>query len=212
MEGVGRRERKKAEVRRHISDMATTLFAERGFDDVSVSEIAERADVARPTVFAYFPRKEDLVFDRTSAVTMLLVEAAHTSQGSPVQAVCDVLVAPGALGGFGATVSESARFWRLVAGSRVLLARARELAEEIEAAVAREFRARGVVEPELCAALVAAAYRQVHLEAIRRVLDGDPPKRVDLRRTTRMKLALGVVAQAAERVQARSPASASVRA
>ena len=60
----GRRERKKAEVRQRISDLATALFLRDGFDQVSVSEIAAAADVARPTVFAHFPRKEDLFFDR----------------------------------------------------------------------------------------------------------------------------------------------------
>src|SRR5437773_355052 len=60
----GRRERKKAEVRQRISDAATALFLRHGFDQVSVSEIAEAADVARPTVFAHFPHKEDLFFDR----------------------------------------------------------------------------------------------------------------------------------------------------
>ncbi|HEY4571469.1 MAG TPA: helix-turn-helix domain-containing protein, partial [Kribbella sp.] len=49
----GRRERKKAELRARISEVATALFLDRGFDAVSVSEIAEAADVARPTVFAH---------------------------------------------------------------------------------------------------------------------------------------------------------------
>jgi AcrR family transcriptional regulator len=60
----GRRERKKAELRQRISGTATELFLRHGFEQVSVSEIAEAADVARPTVFAHFPRKEDLFFDR----------------------------------------------------------------------------------------------------------------------------------------------------
>jgi AcrR family transcriptional regulator len=47
--------------------VATALFLDRGFDQVSVSETAEAADVARPTVFAHFPRKEDLFFDRVAA-------------------------------------------------------------------------------------------------------------------------------------------------
>src|SRR3954465_4105652 len=64
MAEMGRRERKKAQVRQHLADVAMGLFAERGFDAVSVSEIAEAADVARPTVFAHFARKEDLLFDR----------------------------------------------------------------------------------------------------------------------------------------------------
>jgi AcrR family transcriptional regulator len=198
---MGRRERKKAQARRHISDVATRLFAARGFDAVSVTEIADAADVARPTVFAYFPRKEDLVFDRTAAVTATIVDAVRGSTGSPLRAVRDVLVAPGAPGGFGATLSGQQAFWRLVAGSRVLQARARELADDLEAAVAEAFRDRDLTEPALCAALVAAAYRSVHLDAIRRILAGEPPEQVETARTARLARAFDAVEQAASRFQ-----------
>jgi AcrR family transcriptional regulator len=60
---VGRRERKKAATRKAISDVATRMFLERGFDDVSIREVADAADVSPTTVFAYFPQKEALVFD-----------------------------------------------------------------------------------------------------------------------------------------------------
>ena len=56
----GLRERKKLATRRAISDIATGLFMERGFDNVTVAEVAEVANVAKMTVFNYFPRKEDL--------------------------------------------------------------------------------------------------------------------------------------------------------
>lgn len=59
----GRRERKKAATRKAISDAATALFFERGFDAVSIREIAEKADVSPTTVLAHFPQKEALVFD-----------------------------------------------------------------------------------------------------------------------------------------------------
>ena len=58
----GRRERKKAATRAAILDAATTLFLERGFDGVSVREIADKADVSPKTVFTHFPHKEALVF------------------------------------------------------------------------------------------------------------------------------------------------------
>ena len=60
---MGRRERKKAATRKVISDVATLMFLERGFDEVSIREIAEAADVSPTTVFAHFPQKEALVFD-----------------------------------------------------------------------------------------------------------------------------------------------------
>ena len=59
----GRRERKKRQTRQAISDLATTLFLERGFDAVTVAEVARAADVAVQTVFNHFPTKEDLFFD-----------------------------------------------------------------------------------------------------------------------------------------------------
>jgi len=59
----GRRERKKQQTRQAISDVATTLFLERGFDAVTVAEVARAADVAVQTVFNHFPAKEDLFFD-----------------------------------------------------------------------------------------------------------------------------------------------------
>ena len=197
---TGRRERKKAHVRQHIADVAMSLFTERGFDAVSVSEIAEAADVARPTVFAHFPRKEDLVFDRTAAVTAAIVQAVRDSDGSPLRTVRDLLVAPGAPGGFGARVSEQLAFWRLVAGSRVLQARARELAEQMETALASALDDRGVDEPALCAALLAAAYRTVHLAAIRQVLSGESPQRVDAERTAQLARALDAVEQTVTRL------------
>ena len=58
----GLRERKRLEARRHISRVATNLFAERGFDAVTVAEVAAAANVAEKTVFNHFETKEDLVF------------------------------------------------------------------------------------------------------------------------------------------------------
>lgn len=67
MEGVtevtGRRERKKRETRDRLADVAARLFAERGYDAVSVSDVASAAGVADQTVYNHFPTKPDLVFD-----------------------------------------------------------------------------------------------------------------------------------------------------
>jgi len=71
----GLRERKKRERRKAISDVAMRLFAERGYDAVTVAEIARAADVSEQTVFNYFPAKEDLVFDEDEAMRDRLVEA-----------------------------------------------------------------------------------------------------------------------------------------
>ncbi|HEY1618774.1 MAG TPA: TetR/AcrR family transcriptional regulator [Streptosporangiaceae bacterium] len=65
---AGLRERKKRETRQWISDVATTLFTERGFDTVTISDVAQAAGVAKMTVTNYFSRKEDLVFDRADMI------------------------------------------------------------------------------------------------------------------------------------------------
>ncbi|MFJ5547897.1 TetR family transcriptional regulator [Streptomyces sp. NPDC093225] len=60
----GLRETKKLRTRRHLADTALEMFLERGFGEVSVAEIAAAAEVSKPTLFRYFPSKEDLVLDR----------------------------------------------------------------------------------------------------------------------------------------------------
>ncbi len=74
---LGRRERKKAATRKAISNTATAMFLERGFDNVSVREIADRVDVSPTTVFAYFPQKEALVFDEDEEQREALVAAVR---------------------------------------------------------------------------------------------------------------------------------------
>ncbi|MFC8225564.1 TetR/AcrR family transcriptional regulator [Streptomyces sp. NPDC057287] len=64
----GLRERKKRQTRQHLSDVATGLFVERGFDAVTIAEIAQAADVSVNTVYNYFPAKEDLFLDRGSGI------------------------------------------------------------------------------------------------------------------------------------------------
>jgi AcrR family transcriptional regulator len=71
----GLRERKKRERRKAISDIAMGLFAQRGYDAVTVAEIARAADVSEQTVFNYFPAKEDLVFDEEEEMREALVAA-----------------------------------------------------------------------------------------------------------------------------------------
>lgn len=64
----GLRERKKRQTRQHLSDVATGLFLERGFDAVTIAEIAQAADVSANTVYNYFPTKEDLFLDRSRGI------------------------------------------------------------------------------------------------------------------------------------------------
>ncbi len=194
----GRRERKKAEVRQRISDAATALFLGQGFDEVSVSQIAEAADVARPTVFAYFPRKEDLFFDRYPEVAERLTRAVleRPTGTSPVSALRDTFAAAAQADRVPYRLSaEMIPWWRTVAASRPLQARARELADQLAADLAAAMAATGTAEPELASALAVAAYRTVQLQAIRCILAGEDAAAVAARQPSRIRAALGAVDQ-----------------
>jgi AcrR family transcriptional regulator len=74
MSTAGLRARKKARTRELIADTAARLFAERGYEQVAVSDVAREADVAQQTVYNYFPTKERLVTDREQEIEDRLCE------------------------------------------------------------------------------------------------------------------------------------------
>jgi AcrR family transcriptional regulator len=87
----GLRGRKKRLMRQQLSDTATTMFLERGFDGVRVAEVAAACGVSEKTVFNYFPVKEALVMDRLEA-TLAALNAGLADPGlTPVQAALAVL-------------------------------------------------------------------------------------------------------------------------
>jgi AcrR family transcriptional regulator len=75
---MGLRERKKEQTRQLIAETAWRLFADRGFEQVTVAEVARQAQVAVATVFNYFPTKEDLFFFRLETFGADLVDAIGT--------------------------------------------------------------------------------------------------------------------------------------
>jgi AcrR family transcriptional regulator len=85
----GLRERKKQQTRLAISDVATRLFIERGFDNVTVAEVAEAADVSVNTIFNYFSTKEELFFDRGDEVKEEPARMVRARR--PGEAVADAL-------------------------------------------------------------------------------------------------------------------------
>jgi AcrR family transcriptional regulator len=87
----GLRERKKRLMRKQLSDTATALFLERGFDAVRVAEVAEACGVSEKTVFNYFPVKEALVMDRLEATLAALRTGLADAALSPVQAALLIL-------------------------------------------------------------------------------------------------------------------------
>jgi AcrR family transcriptional regulator len=87
MTAPGLRERKKQRTRQLISETARRLFIERGFEQVSVAEIAREAEVSEMTVFNYFPTKEDLVYSGLEAFEDQLLAAIRDRQ--PGQTILD---------------------------------------------------------------------------------------------------------------------------
>jgi AcrR family transcriptional regulator len=87
----GLRERKKRLLRQQLSDTATRMFVERGFDAVRVTEVAEACGVSDKTVFNYFPVKEALVLDRLEG-TMAALRTGLAAPGTPpVEAALRIL-------------------------------------------------------------------------------------------------------------------------
>src|SRR4051812_48859399 len=129
------------QTRARISEVATRLFLERGFDAVSIAEVAREAGVSSVTVFNHFPRKEDLLLDRQVDAADLLRQAIRDRPAG-----MDVL---GALQELTLRLAEermplsglderSGPFFRTVAASPALVARARAIAADLEQVLADE--------------------------------------------------------------------------
>src|SRR5215212_2940176 len=81
----GLRERKKRAARQAIAATARRLFAERGYDAVTVAEVAVAADVSEKTVFNHFATKEDLAFaGREEGIARLVADITGRPPGTPV--------------------------------------------------------------------------------------------------------------------------------
>jgi AcrR family transcriptional regulator len=175
---LGLRERKKWATRRRISDVATGLFLSRGFDNVTVAEVAEAAGVAKMTVFNYFPRKEDLFLDRIAEVAKDVTLAVHerpagTSVADAARALHRTWLAE--RHPMSGIVIDSVRFWRVVEETPSLSTRLLEQREEFQNTIADALRVEGAdpVEAELAAGFVATAHGTVFGTALRRMLAGE---------------------------------------
>jgi AcrR family transcriptional regulator len=175
---VGRRERKKQQTRQLISDVATGLFMERGFDHVTVAEVAKAADVAVQTVFNHFPTKEDLLFDQDGWWLGPARVIEHAATGADVIEVLEQHY----LDEIGMRLkSDHLATWKLFARtieeSPALLARRRMNAEEMENLMVQALQKRDPKVSPLRAQLIAAQYQaaQKVLEAeLARVLPEHP--------------------------------------
>lgn len=170
-----RRMRKRLATREAISDAATRLFIERGFDRVTVDEIAAAADVGRMTVFNHFLRKEDMFFDRDEEGREIVREALRQRdpEVSPVDALR--LLVHRLVAERSPAVefsSRSQRFVEAVGQSETLKARARAIRDELAQIVATgmaESAGQAVDDPEaqLAGSLVLATWAAAFLEAHR---------------------------------------------
>ena len=169
---MGLREDKKRATRELISSVATGMFVERGFDNVTVAEVAEAANVSKMTVFNYFPRKEDLFFDRQEALQALLVELAHRRPLVPaLRATLLQLVEERSP--YSGVRENLHQFWQVVWDSPALLARAREMNEEAQDAMAEVLAADyGPVRAAVVAGAVSTAIRQLYASAMRALAGG----------------------------------------
>jgi AcrR family transcriptional regulator len=87
----GLRERKKRLMRQQLSDTATRMFMERGFDQVRVSEVARACGVSEKTVFNYFPTKESLILDRLETTVSSLRTGLADPERPPIEAALQIL-------------------------------------------------------------------------------------------------------------------------
>jgi AcrR family transcriptional regulator len=175
----GLRERKKEQTRQAIANAALWLFGERGFDAVTVAEVASAADVSVQTVFNHFPTKEDLVYDQTTTVEEQLLHAVRERPvGESVLAAVgrfwlerfDRIAATDATAGL-ATMA------RLVTASPALQARERQIfdryRDSLASLIANETGATaGDLEPRVAAAALVDLQRALLDAAREKVLHG----------------------------------------
>jgi AcrR family transcriptional regulator len=164
-ENPGLRERKKAKSRLAISNVATKMFIERGFDHVTVAEVAAAADVSVATIFNYFETKEELFFDREG--DLIEAQRRYILERRPGETIISVfhrefLAAIDA--GVPQLMTHGADFLRTIDGSSALRARVRLGYEKAEALLAETIAdeteaVAGDPTPQIVAAMLVAIQR-----------------------------------------------------
>jgi AcrR family transcriptional regulator len=178
---TGLRERKKQQTRELIAETARQLFAERGFERVTVAEIARVADVSEKTVFNYFATKEDLVYWRLASFEDELLETLRDR--APGESVLDafgrfVSRPRGMLAEYDAATQERlAALTRMIVDSPSLLAREQQIFEGYTASLAALLAeetgaAPGDVEPWVAATALIGVHRRLVDFARARIVAG----------------------------------------
>jgi AcrR family transcriptional regulator len=175
---TGLRERRKQQARRAISGVAMALFEANGFDAVTIAQIADAAGVSKMTVTNYFPRKEDLVFDRAETVIRGVADAvAARASGESLLAAIRRDYAERIAAGDETLGPPTAAFARMVENSHVLAGRWREITHLCERALGDAIAAEsGVDDPQqrIVASQLASVHRVLFADSVRRVLAGQP--------------------------------------
>ena len=201
----GLRERKKRLMRQQLSDTATRMFLERGFDGVRVAEVAEACGVSEKTVFNYFPTKEALVLDRLEATVASLRAGLADPAVPPVEAALRIL--DGELAGMTAWLSGHnapaqaaqaiVRFGDLIDATPSLRAYQADMMDQFAAVATQILAARAGMrvtdpEPQIAARALLGLWR-VQADSLRTHLNATPaPARLrelvaaDVRRAARL--------------------------
>ncbi|MBF6089081.1 TetR family transcriptional regulator [Nocardia cyriacigeorgica] len=177
-EPQGLRAKKKQQTRENISHQATLLFLERGFDKVTIADVAAAAQVAKMTVTNYFPRKEDLALDLGEvfvdqlARTVREREPGESALAALRRAYLTAAAEQDPVVGF-----SGPDFAGMIAASSALVARLREFHDDREAALARTLAeetgaAPDAITPRVAAAQLAGVHRVLFDETMRRTLAG----------------------------------------
>lgn len=177
----GVRERHKRRMREAISAAATELFLERGYDAVTVADVARRAGVSVATVFNYFDTKEDLFFDEAAPLLESLVEAVRRCPAgdSILRALEEQVVCQLTAGRPESDAAEVTRFHAAVIDSPDLQRREQHLQLQRRQALAAALAdALGTGTPSLAADIAAAQYLAaesvIGAELRTRLLAGQP--------------------------------------
>jgi AcrR family transcriptional regulator len=176
-------ERGGPQTRAKILEVANRLFLERGYDPVTVAEVARVAGVSSVTVFNHFPRKEDLFLDRAADAAEFLRSAVR-DRAPGVDVLASLRVTAFRLFDEGHALSgvndRSVPFFRTVAGSPALVARAREIAADLQQILTGELERDPAFDGDatLLAAFFIAGYSTVLVQTARRLIAGEPPATV----------------------------------
>ncbi|MGW2485753.1 TetR family transcriptional regulator [Streptomyces sp. NPDC001606] len=169
---LGRRDRKKAATRRTLLQTATRMFAERGYHETTVKDIAAAAGVTERTFFRYFPSKEDLVFaEILDFVPLVQREIRQRPDGEPpITAVHHSLLAAAAGLDGGLAILFVGAPPRTLGGqgrpTRVLT----DFEDGIATALAERFAAHDPQEPARSRALRASVVARACVAAVRSAL------------------------------------------